>query len=108
MALGMVTAGATNFALDYPEPVRAMYEMAKESEARNVFGEDMYRGLLWDGAITDWQASITLPMHGEKGSGTVYGRFLRRTDGVWEPILIAANKDGQQVPLFEKEGPFRA
>lgn len=109
VGLGLVTAGCANFVLDYPEPVRMMWAHTKQNElAFKVFGKSLERGLLWDGAITEWQASITIPVYGEDGEGTVYGRFLRRDDGQWEPILVAANKNGHQYALFEKQGPLRS
>jgi len=108
VGLGVSASGLAMFVLDNPEPVAMMWEETESNEiAKGLFGKDLSRGILWDGAVHKHDASVTLPISGCLGKGSVFGRFLRREDGTWEPILMAVTKDGKQIQIFEKSGTLR-
>lgn len=50
------------------------------------------------GASGGGQASYSIPLTGEKGSGTVYSRAVRK-DGTWTLLLIVVRVDGTETPI---------
>ena len=104
--LGYVTAGTINFVTYFPEPVKIVWNTARNNgDVVDKLGEPISRGWVWDGSVTEWQASVTIPVSGPKAEGSLYGRLLKNDQGVWQPILVVLRSKNVLISVIDSTAP---
>mmetsp|Transcript_576 Transcript_576/g.672 ORF Transcript_576/g.672 Transcript_576/m.672 type:complete len:213 (+) Transcript_576:120-758(+) len=102
LGLGYTLAGTVDFVFEFPEPLAITWKLCQEnSEISEVFGKPLSKSYLWDGSVTEYQASVTLPISGSKGNGSLVGRLIKDKHGQWIPLLVVARKDKKLVTIVD-------
>ncbi|MGO4834018.1 cytochrome c oxidase assembly factor Coa1 family protein, partial [Rhizobiaceae sp. 2RAB30] len=92
------------FAIRSSEPYRmAMEQVGADQAVTAAIGNDVGSGFWTMGNINvqaggTGEANLSIPIHGDKGAGTVIVRAVRN-GGQWSIRLLVVKVDGQDAPI---------
>ena len=93
---GWTLFAAVDFLLYWPDPLPLISSIAASDPlVRATLGESLTFSPLWTGTVREGvTASVALPVRGEKGKGTVYGRALWREGKGWTFVFLQWGVEG--------------
>ena len=107
-AIGISAIGLTNHLLYFPEPAKLIYNKGINNEViKDLLGEPIDRSVFWEGYVRDFEASISIPIEGPKGKGTLSSRLVRDDkNGEWEPLMLLFRQNNTMINLKEPLKPL--
>lgn len=100
---GGTLAFGVDAALDWPPACKAALAAASQHPGvQHHCGAPLRASLMWDGAVGEDMAFVTIPVSGPSGSAILRARVLRDKAG-WVPAILHAEIEGEVFNLLTAE-----
>lgn len=100
---GGTLAFGVDAALDWPPACKvALAAASQHPGVQRHCGMPLRASLMWDGAVGEDMAFVTIPVSGPSGSAVLQARVLRGRTG-WVPAILSAEIEGEVFNLLTAE-----